>query len=156
MTRTAVTSATSFFSGRHLLLAFAALLPTACTVFEPPQRNPFVGAWVTSERQQVAFRDDTLLLTLPGQPPTPMSAATCDGQFRFAYSRGPRDTILSLTARQPDLQRKLTAMLVRPEYPVAEVTCGDGYSVYVLLDDRDVIVIHRDRDIGGLEQLTRA
>src|SRR4051794_17524189 len=106
MTRTAVISATSFFPGRHVrlvLLALAALLPAACTVFEPPPGNPFVGNWMTSERQPVAFRDDTMVLTLPGQPPTPMSAETCDGQFRFRYSQGPRETLLSLTQRQPDL-----------------------------------------------------
>jgi hypothetical protein len=38
---------------------------------------------------------------------------------------------------------------------VAEVNCGEGYSVYVLLDDRNAVVIRRDRDAGGLERLTK-
>jgi hypothetical protein len=46
-------------------------------------------------------------------------------------------------------------LLVKPEYPVAEVNCGDGYSAYVLLDDRDVLAIHRDREVAGIERLSR-
>jgi hypothetical protein len=63
--------------------------------------------------------------------------------------------LLGLTRQQPDLNRKLNTMLRQPEYPVAEVNCGEGYSAYVLLDDHNVVVIHRDRDVGGLEQLTK-
>ena len=35
------------------------------------------------------------------------------------------------------------------------VTCGEGASTYVLLDDRDLVVIHRDRDVAGIERLSR-
>ena len=65
------------------------------------------------------------------------------------------DEITNLTPRQPDLRRRLAALLTRPDYQVAEVNCGDGYSAYVLIDAGAVMVIHRDREVGGLEQLTR-
>jgi len=38
---------------------------------------------------------------------------------------------------------------------MAELACGEGDSTYVLLDDRDLVVIHRDRDIAGIERLSR-
>ena len=139
---------------RATLLALTALLPAACADFGL-SGNPIVGTWNTPDRQQIAFRDDGVLITLPGQQPTPMTAQTCEGDFRFSYKSRTREMLLGLTSRQPDLNRKLTAMLVRPEYPVAEVNCGEGYSAYVLVDEQHVVVIHRDRDVGGLEQLTR-
>jgi hypothetical protein len=142
------------FPWRAALLVLAGLLPSACAEFGPPG-NPLVGVWSTPDRQQIAFQDNGILITMPGQPPTPMSAATCDGDFRFGYKVRTRDMLLGLTSHQPDLQRKLNAMFNRPEYPVAEVNCGEGYSVYVLLNDRSAVVIHRDRDAGGLEQLTK-
>jgi hypothetical protein len=142
------------FPWRATLLALTALLPSACAEFGPPG-NPMVGTWNTPDRQQIAFRDDGVLITLPGQQPTPMTAQTCDGDFRFSYRSATRQMLLGLTTHQPDLYRKLTTMLVRPEYPVAEVNCGEGYSAYVLLDEQHVVVIHRDRDVGGLEQLTK-
>ncbi|HEX3860702.1 MAG TPA: hypothetical protein VHY35_03335 [Stellaceae bacterium] len=132
------------------------LLTTACIDIElPNNNNPFNGTWATAERQQIGFGPDTIMITAPNEPPTPMNAASCDGTFRFAYSRKSRDALLALTPRQPDLKSKLTTMLAQPDYDVAEVNCGEGYSAYVLLDDRDVVVIHRDRDIAGIEQLTR-
>ena len=137
---------------RHLLLALV-LLPAACATPEPA--NPFVGAWTTAERQQIAFRDNTVVVQPPNAGPTPMAADTCDGAFRFGYAHRSRDALLGLTPRQPDLRRRLTGMLVKPDYPVAELTCGEGASTYVMLSDREVVVIHRDRDIGGIETLTR-
>ena len=35
-------------------------------------------------------------------------------------------------------------MLPRPEYPVAEVTCGEGGTTYVMLGEQDLLAIHRD------------
>ena len=138
---------------RSALLAAAALLLAACAA-EPPA-NPFVGAWTTAERQQISFRDNTVVVQPPGAAPTPMAADSCDGVFRFGYAQRSRDALLGLTPRQPDLKRKLTSMLVKGDYPVAELNCCEGASTYVLLDDRDLVVIHRDRDIGGIEKLTR-
>jgi len=139
---------------RLALLAFAAGLPVACATLEPPA-NPFVGAWTTAERQQVAFRDNTVVVQPPNAAPTAMAAESCDGAFRFGYGRKSREALLGLTPHQPDLKKKLAALLVRLDYSVAELACGEGASTYVLLDDRDLVVIHRDRDIGGIETLSR-
>ena len=91
----------------------------------------------------------------PGAPPTPLSAAVCDGRFRFGYDRKSRDALLALTPRQPDLRRRLDRAAGPARIPVAELTCGDGGTTYVLLDERDLLAIHRDRDIAALERLSR-
>ncbi|HLY46230.1 MAG TPA: hypothetical protein VKQ73_11675 [Stellaceae bacterium] len=131
----------------------AASLPVACVA--PPPANPFAGTWSTAERQQIAFRDDTVVVNPPDAPPTPMSAASCDGAFRFGYRHESREALLALAARQPDVWKRLAALLAQPDYSVAELGCGEGDSTYVLLDDRDLVVIHRDRDIAGIERLSR-
>jgi hypothetical protein len=138
----------------RLALLVLVALPTACASLEPPP-NPFAGAWTTKERQQIAFRDNTVVVQPPNAAPTPMDAASCDGAFRFGYGRKSRDALLGLTPRQPDLRNRLSKLLVQADYPVAELTCGEGASTYVMLGDRDVVVIHRDQDIGGIETLTR-
>ncbi len=138
---------------RLAVLALIAALPAACAAPRPP--NPFVGAWATPERQQIAFRADTVVLNPPGEPPTPMSVQTCDGKFSFVYTRATRDSLLAQTPRQPALRRQLEAQLLRPDYEVANVSCGDGGTTYVLLDDKNVLAIHRDQDIAGVERLTR-
>ena len=77
---------------RCFAVALIPALLAACTVASaPPPANPFVGAWSTAERQQIAFRDDTVVMNPPGQPPTPLGADTCEGRFRFAYGRQNRD-----------------------------------------------------------------
>ena len=138
---------------RSAVMVATALVLAACAA-EPPA-NPFVGAWTTAERQQISVRDNTVVMQPAGAAPTPMAADSCDGVFRFGYAQRSRDALLGLTPRQPDLKRRLSSMLVKADYPVAELNCGEGASTYVLLDDRDVVVIHRDRDIGGIEKLTR-
>ena len=139
---------------RFALLALAALLPAACAGLEPPA-NPFVGAWATAERQQIAFRDTTIVVSPPDGAPTPMGADSCSGAFRFSYGRKSRETLLELTPQQPDLKKKLATLLVQPEYPVAEMACGAGGSTYVLLGERELVAIYRDRDIAGVERLSR-
>lgn len=140
---------------RLALLALAAALPAACTVPEPPPANPFAGAWTTEERQQIAFRDDSIMVTPPDAAPTPMGAESCAGAYRFGYGRKSREALLGLTTQQPDLRSKLAALLVNPDYPVAEIACGEGGSTYVLLNERDLVAIYRDRDIAGVERLSR-
>jgi hypothetical protein len=139
---------------RCFLLVLAAALPAACAVLEPPA-NPFVGAWTTAERQEIAFRPDTVVVQPPNAAPTAMGKESCDGVFRFAYGQQSREALLGLTPRQPDLRNRLSKLLVRGDYPVAEMTCGEGASTYVLLDDHDLVVIHRDQDVAGIERLSR-
>lgn len=141
---------------RLLAIALIALPPAACTIAPPPQPvSPFAGAWSTAERQQIAFRDDTVVLNPPGGKPTPLGAETCDGRFRFSYARQNRETLLALVGRQADLRRRLTDMLDRPDYPVAEVSCGEGGTTYVMLSEKDLVAIHRAIDIAGIERWSR-
>ena len=136
-------------------LAIAALLPAACAAPEGPE-GPFGGAWSTAERHQIVFRENTVVQQPAGGPPTALSAATCDGKYRFGYARRSRDALLALAPRQPDLRNRLAQMLPRPDYPVAELGCGEGGTTYVLLDDRNLVAIHRDADVAGVEQLSRS
>jgi hypothetical protein len=145
----------SLSTALRLVLAAMALLPTACANVVGPPPNPFAGGWATAGHQQIAFRDNTVVLQPPDAAPTPMSADSCSGAFRFDYRRQSREALLGLTPRQPDLKRRLEQLLVQADYPVAEVTCGEGASTYVLLDERDLVAIHRDQGIAGIETMTR-
>lgn len=138
----------------RLAIIAAAALPVACAA-PRPSGNPFTGTWATGEQQKIDFRDDTIVMSPPGEAPTPMSAQTCDGRFTFGYGKWNRDVLLATAARQPELRHRLEAQLVQPEYPIASVNCGEGGTTYVLLDDHDLLAIHHDRDIAGLERLTR-
>lgn len=140
---------------RLLVAALIAVAPAACTIAPPPSLNPFVGSWSTAERQQIAFRDDTVVFNPPGEKPTPLGAETCSGKFRFAYNRQSRDALLAMVGRQADLRRRLTGLLVQPEYPVAELSCGEGGTTYVMLSDKELVAIHRDHDIAGVERWSR-
>ena len=131
---------------------FLLALAAACAA---PEVNPFVGAWATADRQEIAFRDDTVIINPPGAGPTAMGTAECAGQFRFLYARKSRDALVGLAPTQPDLTRKLGQLLVQPEYQVAELACGGGASTYVLLGERELVAIYRDRDVAGLERLSR-
>jgi hypothetical protein len=140
-------------------LSAAAVIPAllaACTVTSlAPPANPFVGAWSTAERHQIAFRDDTVVMNPPGQKPTPLGAETCEGKFRFSYNRQNREALLALVGRQADLRRRLAEMLVKPDYSVAEVSCGDGGTTYVMLGEKELVAIHRTVDIAGIERWSR-
>jgi hypothetical protein len=140
---------------RFLVAALIALAPAACTVAPPPSLNPFVGSWSTPERQQIAFRDDTVVFNPPGEKPTPLGAETCAGKFRFTYRRQSREALLATVGRQADLRRSLTDLLVQPEYPIAELSCGEGGTTYVMLGDKELVAIHRDQDIAGIERWSR-
>ena len=138
---------------RSAALAVLAAL-AGCAAPQPPA-NPFAGDWATADRQQIAFRNDTVLVHPPGAQPTAMAAGSCDGAFRFGYTRKSREALIGLAPHQPDLRGKLASLLVQSDYPVAELVCGEGASTYVLLDERDLVAIHRDRDIAGIERLSR-
>jgi hypothetical protein len=142
---------------RHFFaVGLISALLAACTVTSlAPPANPIAGAWSTPERQQIAFREDTVVLNPPGQQPTPLAADTCDGRFRFSYSRQNRESLLTLAGRQADLRRRLAEMLSLPDYPVAEVTCGEGGTTYVMLSDKELVAIHRSGDIAGIARWSR-
>src|SRR5580704_9093933 len=139
---------------RLALLALAVMLPAACVTPEAP--DPFAGAWTNGESHRIAFRDNTVVQQPANGPPTAMSSQTCGGQFRFGYGHKSREALLALTPQQPDLRDRLARLLVRPDYPVAELGCGEGDTTYVLLDDRDLVAIYRDAGIAGVEQLSRS
>jgi hypothetical protein len=141
---------------RLSVLALVATLPIGCAALAPPPpANPFAGAWTTAESHQIAFRDDTIVVNPKDAQPMTMAAEACGGTFRFGYGRKTREALIGLAPRQPDLTGKLTSLLVQPDYPVAELVCGEGDSTYVLLGERELVVIHRDRDIAGIERLSR-
>ena len=139
---------------RHIALILLASLPAACAAREP--QSPFTGTWSGAERHQISFRDNTVVQQPAGAPATILGPDTCAGRFRFGYARRNRDALIALAPEQPDLRSRLTLLLVRPDYPVAELGCGEGGTTYVLLDDRNLIAIHRDADVAGIEQLSRS
>src|SRR5580704_1081516 len=139
---------------RLALLGLATILPAACVT--PAPTDPFAGAWSNGESHRIAFRDNTVVQQPANAPPTAMSSQTCGGQFRFGYGHKSREALLALTPQQPDLRDRLARLLVRPDYPVAELGCGEGDTTYVLLDDRDLVAIYRDAGIAGVEQLSRS
>jgi len=134
------------------LILFASL--TACAAPEP--QSPFTGTWSGAERHQISFRDNTVVQQPAGAPATILGPETCAGRFRFGYVRRNRQELIALAPEQPDLRSRLTLLLVRPDYPVAELGCGEGGTTYVLLDDRKLIAIHRDADVAGIEELSRS
>ena len=144
----------SFPRCRFVVLVLVAALPAACAA--PGPQSPFAGAWNGAERHQISFRDNTVVQQPAGGQSTALSPETCSGRFRFAYARRSRQELIALAPAQPDLRSRLTLLLVRPDYPVAELGCGEGGTTYVLLDDRKLIAIHRDADVAGIEELSRS
>ena len=144
----------TFQRSRFIALILLVALPAACAAPEP--QSPFAGAWNGAERHRISFRDNTVVQQPADGPPTALGPETCSGRFRFGYARRNREALIALAPEQPDLRSRLTLLLVRPDYSVAELGCGDGGTTYVLLDDRNLIAIHRDADVAGIEQLSRS
>lgn len=136
----------------------AAALPLACATPRPgptpPSENPFLGTWA-AEHASITFRPDAVLLSPPGGPPQAFGKDTCGGIFRFRYASESREALTALIPRQPGLQDQLSRLLPRPRYRVAELACDQGDHTYVLLNDRELLAIYRDGDIGGIERLAR-
>ena len=140
----------------RLIVALAALLPAACAADSAGRSaNPFAGTWRTEDRETIAFTDDTIVLSPPGAAPTPMTAAECNGAFRYRRGRMTRESLTGLVAAQPDLHQRLIDLLQQPAYPVVEIGCDHGTSTYVMVDDRHLVAIYRDRDVLGLDRLSR-
>ena len=139
---------------------FAALvagaLPLACTVSSPPQvQNPFVGDWATAEDASITIRPGTIVQHQRDGESTTLDKSACSGLFRFAYGTKSRDALVDLISRQPDLRQRLSTLLVEQSYPVAELDCDHGDQTYVLLNDRELLAIYRDGDIGAIDRLAR-
>ena len=130
--------------------------PLACVVPEAaPSRNPFVGTWATTDNDSVTIRQDTIVQTQPDGQSTALDKNTCPGLFRFVYDTQSRQALTELIPRQPDLRKKLSDLLVEPSYPVARLDCDKGDQTYVLLNDRQLVAIYRDGDIGAIDRLAR-
>jgi hypothetical protein len=133
-----------------------ALSPAACGDFRFGYApNEFLGVWTTADQGKVSFTDETVVLTSPEGKPTPVSAAECNGGFGFRYGQMTRESITGIAAAQPDVGQKLSGMLTGSVYPVAELTCDRGTSTYVMLDDHEIEAIYRDRDVVGLDRMSR-
>jgi len=140
----------------RLAALVAAALPLACTVSSPPQvQNPFVGDWATAEDASITIRPDTIVQHQPSGESTTLDKNACRGLFRFAYGTKSRDALVNLISRQPDLRQRLSTLLVEQSYPIAELDCDRGDQTYVLLNDRELLAIYRDGDIGAIDRLAR-
>ena len=141
--------------GRVVAVLILAVIPLACVTPEPAARNPFIGTWATADNDSVMIRQDTIVQTQPDGRSTALDKDTCRGVFRFAYDTQSRQALTDLIARQPDLRKKLSELLVEPSYPVARLDCDRGDQTYVLLNNRQLVAIYRDGDIGAIDRLAR-
>ncbi len=139
-------------------IAFAlslAAAPLGCAPAPAPPANPFVGSWATVDNDAITIRADTIVQREPDGESVALDNRTCHGVFRFAYDTRSRQALTGLITRQPELQRKLSDLLPAPSYQVAELDCDHGDQTYVLLNDRQLVAIYRDGDIGAIDRLAR-
>ncbi len=118
-------------------------------------QNPFVGTWADPDNDTITVRQDTVVQNRPDGQSTAADDSTCGGVFSFGYVTWSRQTLTGLLPRQPGLRKNLSDLLVAPSYPVAVLHCGHGDQTYVLLNDRQLVAIYRDGDIGAIERLAR-
>jgi hypothetical protein len=143
-------------AGRLILAALLAVLPAACAFIEGPlPANPLLGSWSNADNDRVSFQPNTVVVSPKDGKPVAMGPGDCNGIFKLSYGRMATANFATLFPLQPDLEAKLKGALVKPEYPVADVTCDRGGTTYLMLDDHQVLAIYRDSGIGGLEHLTR-
>ncbi len=141
---------------RVVAVVIAAVPPLACTVPSSERvENSFVGTWTTAENASITIRQDTIVQHQPDGQSTALDKNTCRGVFSFTYSTKTRQALTGLVPRQPDLQRRLSDLLVDPSYRVAELDCDRGDQTYVLLNEGQLVAIYRDGDIGAIDRLAR-
>jgi hypothetical protein len=132
------------------------MLSAGCALIEGPEpANPLLGTWTNTENDRVTLQPNAVIVSPNKGQSAPMGAADCNGVFTLVYGRMATAPFAVLFPAQPDLEAKLKAALVQPEYPVAEVTCGQGGTTYFMVGDSEVVAIYRDAGVGGLEHLTR-
>ena len=130
--------------------------PLACTLPPTPGAdNPFIGTWATPEQASISIRPETIVQHQANGANTTLDKGACGGVFRFAYGTKSRQALTNLLPRQPELQRRLSDLLVEPSYSVAELNCDRGDQTYVLLNDRQLLAIYRDGEIGAIDRLAR-
>jgi hypothetical protein len=130
--------------------------PLGCTVYPPPQaENAFIGTWVAADNASISIRPDTIVQHQPDGQSIALDSSTCRGLFRFSYGTKTRQALTELVPRQPELRQRLSDLLAEPSYRVAELDCDRGDQTYVLLDDRQVLAIYRDGDVGAIDRLAR-
>ena len=139
----------------RVLAVLAGLLPAACVFPQEQAANPLIGTWSNPENDRVTFTPDAIVMTPNKGQPTTMSAAECNGAYKLVYGRMETAPLERAFPSQADLQAKLKQMLVKPEYPVADVTCDQGGTTYLMLDDRQMLAVYRDAGVGGVERLNR-
>jgi len=140
---------------RFVTMLILAAVPLACATPSPSPVNPFIGTWTTANNDSVTIRQDTVVQSESDGRTTALDAKACRGVFRFGYATKSRQALTDLIPRQPELRRKLSDLLVEASYPVAELDCDRGDQTYVLLNDRQLVAIYRDGDIGVIERLAR-
>ncbi|HXC27617.1 MAG TPA: hypothetical protein VNV38_06655 [Stellaceae bacterium] len=142
---------------RGLVAVLAALLCASCS-FLPFQNEPssaLIGNWSDPDHNKVTFRADAVVLTPENGQPTTMGPGECNGTYKLQYGRMATADLQRSFSSQPDLQNKLKQLLTRPDYPVADVTCDQGGTTYLMLDDNRVLAVYRDAGIGGTQSLSR-
>lgn len=132
------------------------MLCASCTFFAgQPPNSPLIGSWSDPDHNKVTFDADSVVVSPASGAPTTMSAAACNGNYKLQYGRMDSAALQASFASQPDLQRKLKQQLPNPAYPVADVTCDQGGTTYLMLDNSRVLAVYRDAGVGGTETLSR-
>ena len=134
-----------------LLCASCSFLPFA----NQTSTSPLIGNWQDADRNKVTFRPDAVVLTPDNGQATTMGPAACNGKYKLLYGRMETAELQRSFPSQPDLQGKLKRLLTKPEYPVADVTCDQGGTTYLMLDGSNVLAVYRDSGVGGTESLSR-
>jgi hypothetical protein len=136
-------------------LAVLATLLTASCVFQQDPANPLIGSWTTADRNKVTFAADAVVVTPDKEQPMTLGPRDCNGVYKLQYGRMDTAALERSFPAQADLQAKLKQLLVKPEYPVVDVTCDRGGTTYLMLDDRQMLAVYRDSGVGGLETYSR-
>ena len=126
----------------------------ACAVPQAAGANPFIGTWANAENDTITIRQDTVV---ENQPNGQAHRSTTPVQRRLQLWLFPAEqrnidwNVAAATQPQPEF----VDLLVAPTYPVASLRCDQGDHTYVLLNDRELVAIYRDGDIGVVERLAR-